>query len=221
MNKIVALCIFLHFSVNAAAQSDVTLTFTNNLGGVEVGRTVDAYQGTVKTSVSGTTDSNGQVTLSLDPGDYRFRILVNGEKIFTDSVNHCSTPSCTSVDYEVKYVTLNVTNNLGGMESGLPVVAYKNGSQWTEYGGTTDSNGAVTFPIPDGIYSLRISKSGFQLETPLCDTASCSSIDYEIGLITLNLTNNLGQVEPNIQLLRARMGPPGRLLVGLLTPMAL
>ncbi len=91
----------------------------------------------------------------------------------------CDTSSCSTVNYEIQLASLAVTSESAIPEPGLHVRAYLNGTVWTAFSGTTDSNGEVVFPLEPGDYQFRISKNGFYYSTPSCSFPGCSVTSYE------------------------------------------
>jgi YD repeat-containing protein len=55
----------------------------------------------VETGISGTTDANGQVTMTLPEGNYRFRADQYDLQFWSDTANHCAVPTCAAASVTV------------------------------------------------------------------------------------------------------------------------
>jgi len=71
-----------------------TLLRAGMCGAPQVGLHVYAFDGTTYTNFSGTTNAEGQVTMTLPQGEYRFRADKDGNQYWSGAVNHCSIPGC-------------------------------------------------------------------------------------------------------------------------------
>ena len=60
-----------------------------------------AFDGTTYTSFSKITDASGRATFTLPEGDYRFRSDKNGTQFWSGTANHCTLPSCETVEMRV------------------------------------------------------------------------------------------------------------------------
>jgi hypothetical protein len=61
----------------------VTVTVKDTSGAPKEGLKVSAYDGTTSRSIHGKTDANGNVTLTLPQGAYRFRADLNGTRFWS------------------------------------------------------------------------------------------------------------------------------------------
>ena len=75
----------------------VTVTVMDTNGAPQVGLNVYAFDGIVYKNYSKTTNLNGEAVFTLPQGDYRFRVDVDGEQIWSGIVNHCTIPGCELV----------------------------------------------------------------------------------------------------------------------------
>lgn len=149
-------------SVSYEVPENVVVTVSSSGGGFESGLNVYAFNGSTYVNKSAVTNAGGEATFTLLPGDYRFRIDKNGTQFFTDTVNHCTTPGCNAVSYEVpESVTVSVTNTAGGVEPGLNVYAF-DGSTYANKSAVTDTNGAATLTLLPGNYRFRVDKGGIR-----------------------------------------------------------
>ena len=81
---------------------DPVLVAVQDTGGApKAGLPVYVFDGTTYTGRSGTTDANGEVSLRLVEGDYRFRLDFNGTQFWSDTVNNCPVPGCTLANVTV------------------------------------------------------------------------------------------------------------------------
>ena len=180
----------------------ITVNVTSSGGGFEAGLTVYAFDGSTYANKSAVTDVNGVATFTLLSGDYRFRIDKNGTQFFTDTVNHCSAPGCTSVSYEIpENVVVTVSSSGGGFESGLTVYAFDEGV-YVGKSAVTDVNGLAGFTLLPGNYRFRVDKNGTQYFSDVvnhCATPGCTNVAVEVPeSITVNVSNDAGGVEPGL-----------------------
>jgi hypothetical protein len=147
-------------SVEAEEASPVTVTVLTTGGAPEAGLTVQAFNGNTNTGYSGVTNAQGQVSLSVPPGDYRFRVVKNGTAFWSGTSNHCTVPGCTSAGITTTIpVTVTVLNLGGQPEVGLSVQVYS-GETYAGFSATTNAQGQVTFTMPPGDYHFRTTKAG-------------------------------------------------------------
>jgi RHS repeat-associated protein len=138
----------------------VTITVTNTDGTAQTGLPVYAFAGTTYTGYKSTTDSNGQVSLTLPQGSYRFRADLNGTQFWSSATDTCTLPGCATASITVtKPLILTVQGQSGQPYPNLPVYAF-NGTTYTGYHGTTDTNGHATFILPEGSYRFRADLNG-------------------------------------------------------------
>ena len=157
---------------------DVVVTVLDTTGAPEVGLHVYAFAGTTYAGVNGTTDASGQVTLTLEEGDYRFRADKNGTQFWSGVENTCPVPGCVSdmVTTTIPAVVA-VQDSVGTPEAGLKVYAF-NGTTYAGYNKTTDAAGLVTFTLPVGDYRFRADKNGTQFWSGVentCPVPGCVS----------------------------------------------
>ncbi len=175
----------------------VTITVTNTDGTAQTGLPVYAFAGTTYADYKSTTDANGQVSLTLPQGSYRFRADLNGTQFWSSATDTCTLPGCATASITVtKPLILTVQGQTGQPYPNLPVYAF-NGTTYTGYNGTTDTSGHVTFTLPQGSYRFRADLNGtpFWSSTqndctvPGCTTATVtlpSSITQQT--VTINYT---------------------------------
>src|SRR3990172_9945554 len=139
-------------SVMMTVPQAVLVTVQDSDGLPRAGLQVYAFNDNAYTNFSGTTDANGQVSLRLPQGNYRFRADFNGTQFWSGTQNHCDVPQCTLVSMSVTLpVTVHVKDDLNAPMSGIQVYAF-DGSTYTNFSATTDANGEATFTLPEGNY---------------------------------------------------------------------
>jgi len=112
------------------------------------GLTVYAYDGETYAGVSGTTDENGRVLLTLANGSYRFKTELNGVAFWSGESNHCTVFGCLGAVITVgKLLTVHVADTEEEPKAGLTVSIY-NEEEYTGYSEATDENGDAVFTLP-------------------------------------------------------------------------
>ena len=163
-----------------AQSSNVVLSVSDTEGSPASGLNVYAFNGTTYSGVSGSSDANGQVTLALPAGDYRFRADLNGTQFWSGEINHCTTPTCTEAAVIVTIpMTVTVSDTDNNLQAGLKIYVFDD-AVYTGFNGTTDANGQVDFTLPQGNYHFRADLNGTQFWSggnshcalPGCTTAS-------------------------------------------------
>ena len=107
--------------------------------------------------VYGRTDNNGQVTLELPDGDYKFRAYTNGQYYWSPAVNSPAQDS-TTIDIRQYSVAVTVVNDAGNgvKESNLYIYGYTENGNYTGVYGNTNGNGRVKLDVPAGTYKFRV-----------------------------------------------------------------
>ena len=88
-------------SVTITVPEPVLVTVQDTDGTPAAGLNVYAFNGTTYTGFHGTTDQNGQRSLRLQAGSYRFRADLNGTQFWSGTSNHCDVPGCESASVMV------------------------------------------------------------------------------------------------------------------------
>jgi YD repeat-containing protein len=163
--------------------SSTTVTVQDTEGTAKAGISVYAFNGTTYTGYSTTTNANGQAILTLPQGSYRFRADYNGTQFWSGSANHCDVPGCTSANVTVTNgVLVTVTDTDGAPKAGLKVYAF-NGTTYTSYNATTNTNGQATFTLPQGSYRFRADLNGTQFWSDTqnhCAVPGCGSVGITV-----------------------------------------
>jgi parallel beta-helix repeat protein len=190
-------------NVTITVDNAVVVTVLNSQGNPESGINVLVYNGSTYAGYAAYTNAQGQATLSLPAGSYRFRVAKNGTAFWSGTANHCTVPACTSASITVNVpVTVTVLNLSAQPEAGLIVQAY-NGSTWTGYTATTDAAGQVRFTLPGGSYRFRVyknSRSFWSGETNHCDVPGCTEAAVSVdNTVVVTVMDSLGGPESGIR----------------------
>jgi hypothetical protein len=155
------------------------VTVTSLHGGVpDAGMRVFAFNGNTYTLYYGDTNADGQVTLLLPPGEYRFRGDIGGQEYWSGSENHCMVPNCTSASINTSTVMVTISNAADHPEIGWVVQAYDGDSPMGP-SQTTDGNGKVTLWLTDGNYRFRAERYDavfWSADAGHCDVPSCTDV---------------------------------------------
>lgn len=154
------------------------VTVKDSDGALQSGIKVYAFDGTTYTNFNATTDANGQAAFTLPPGNYRFRADYNGTQFWSGASNHCAVPGCITAEVTVTTgIVVTVQDTDGTPKAGLKVYVF-NGSTYTNFNSTTDSNGQVAFTLPAGSYRFRADFNGTQFWSDSqdhCSVPDCGS----------------------------------------------
>jgi hypothetical protein len=172
----------------------VTVLDTNNqpVVGVEVKGFIDStFMGSWAV-----TNAQGQATLDLPAGSFRFKLIKDGATFWSGTTNHCTVPGCTSASITTTLpVTVTVLDLDGQPAAGLPVAVFS-GSTWTGRTGTTNASGQVTFTLPPGDYRFRATKGVHEFWSGAsnhCTVPGCTSASITVNntvVVTVLDTNN-------------------------------
>jgi RHS repeat-associated protein len=183
---------------------DPVLVVVQDTGGSPMeGLPVYVFDGSTYTGKNGTTDANGDVSLRLVEGEYRFRADLNSTQFWSGEVNHCSIPGCTLANVTVTIpVVVTVEDSLGMPQEGLPVYAFSGGS-YTGYHGTSDENGQVNLTLPVGDYRFRADSGGTQFwsgETDHCTIPGCLDAIVVVTVpVTVRVEDTNGEPKEGVQ----------------------
>jgi len=183
---------------------EVKITITDSVESPQVNQPVYVFDGETYTGINGQTDENGQTSLKLPEGTYRFRSDINGRQYWSNPENQCSVPQCTEASIKVPQsgtVTVHVANAFGTVWPDIVVSAY-DGLTNSGINGKTDVNGDVSFSLPEGSYRFRADMGGnqvFSAEKNHCTVPACTHVDFtannpaEISQIKIHLVDTTGQ----------------------------
>ena len=133
----------------------VTVTVVDTAGLPQPGLPVYAFDDTNYTGVSGTTDANGQTTLTLPAGNYRFATDKFSIRYYSGPANHCTVPTCKTAQIIVPAfgaVAVTVQDTNGTLLTNQVVYAF-DGPTYMGFSATTGALGeAATFNLPEGDY---------------------------------------------------------------------
>jgi RHS repeat-associated protein len=178
----------------------VTVSVVDTANAIQSGLTVTAYAGDTATDVTAITDENGQASLTLPGGSYRFATVKNGFAAFSGTSNHCTIPACTTASITVPVfsgVTVTVVDSAAVPQANAPVFTY-NGDDPTGYNSITDASGQATLNLPEGSYRFRATThdlnyfSGTEnnCTVPTCTTAQLSIPQFGQVSVTVTDTDN-------------------------------
>jgi RHS repeat-associated protein len=144
---------YFNLKRKAAAEVAVTVTVSNADDNPLEGLTVSAFNDATDTGIHGVTNENGQVTLALPNGNYRFRAELNGAQFWSGASNHCDVSVCNQVKIAIpRAITVGVFKNHEGV-AGVTVRAFNqagSGPVYTGYQQVTNENGEAIFTLPQG-----------------------------------------------------------------------
>jgi len=166
----------------------VTISVADTDGIPQEGLPVYAFSGGAYSGYHGTSDAEGEVSLTLPLGDYRFRSNLNGTQFWSGESDHCTVPGCLDAVITVTVpLTVTVEDTDGTPQGGLPVYAFDD-ETYTGYHGATDESGEAVFTLPQGSYRFRSDLNGTHFwsgEANHCDVPGCLEADV---VVTIPLT---------------------------------
>jgi len=180
----------------------VTISVADTDGIPQEGLPVYAFTGGAYSGYHGTTDVGGEVSLTLPPGDYRFRTDKDGTQFWSGESDHCSVPGCLDTSVVVTIpLTVTVEDTDGDPQEGLPVYAF-DGETYTGYHGATDESGEAVFTLPQGSYRFRSDLNGTQFwsgEANHCDVPGCLEADVVVTIpLTVTVQSQTGAPYPGL-----------------------
>jgi hypothetical protein len=184
------------------ALTTVTVTVTDAYENPKPNLTVWAYDGSTYANIFGATNAQGEATLYLPAGTYRFKVYTDGASYWSGSANHCTIPGCESASIATGVPVLVTVQDVGGQAQGGVNVWAFNGAEYSGYGGPTDTEGHVTMYLPAGGYRFRVDRPGQQYwsgETNHCTVPACTQVGITVGkavVVTVKDANN--NPKPNL-----------------------
>jgi uncharacterized repeat protein (TIGR01451 family) len=181
----------------------VRVTVTDATGTALVGKTVYAFNGSAYTHYSKVTDDKGQASITLPEGAYRFRVDVDGTQFWSAEQNHCEIGKCGQVTLTIPQpVLVTVQDTDGTPKAGLKVYAF-DGTTYTNFSGTTDSQGQVSLRLPQGSYRFRADFNGTQFWSGAenhCAVPGCSIAAVRVTVpVTVLVKDNLSTPKAGIK----------------------
>ena len=194
-------------SMTVPVFSEVTVTVVDSDNIPQGDLPVFAFDGVNQTGYSSITNENGQVTLSLPEGNYRFRATAHGLHYYSEIVNHCTTPTCTTAQVSIpKFsdVTVTLTDTMNIPQNELTVMAYTFVGEEEQFSGVsaiTGTNGQAILSLPEGNYRFRTtlhtlnfnSSETYDCSTPICTTASIQVPVFGEVVVTVKDTVDIEQ----------------------------
>jgi predicted outer membrane repeat protein len=189
-------------NVTITVDNVVVVSVLDSQGNPESGLNVLVYNGSAYAGYAAYTDAQGQATLALPSGSYRFRVAKNGTAFWSGTANHCTVPDCASASITVNLpVVVTVLNLSGQPEVGLVIQVY-NGSTWAGYTAATDAQGQASFTLPDGSYRFRVyknSRSFWSGGANHCDVPGCTSAGVTVdNTVTVTVLDSGGNPESGL-----------------------
>ena len=147
------------------------------------------------------TDSNGQYTFELPPGDHH---LITDQFDQTYDLPSCTVPECSSIEAIVPstpYIEVTVRDSAGHPNSGVPVEAY-DGETVLDITAETNSEGIVQLPVIPGSYRFKaifttsnnvyeyFSGDSNHCSYPACVSASITTPEF--GDVAVTVTDSAG-----------------------------
>jgi RHS repeat-associated protein len=154
---------------------------------------VYVFDGATYTGFNKITDANGQASITLPEGNYRFRADVDGVQFWSGDENHCAIAGCTSVLLTIPDPVLVVVQDTGGApKAGLPVYVF-DGPTYTGRSGTTDANGEVSLRLVEGDYRFRADFNGPQFWSLHCPVPGCTLANVTVTIpVVVTVEDSLG-----------------------------
>jgi len=166
----------------------VTVTIEDTNGTPKEGVPVYGFDGSTYTGFTGTSDVNGEVTLTLPEGSYRFRADYDGTQFWSGEANHCAVPGCSTATVQVTLpVTVTVEDTDSTPKEGVLVYVF-DGSTYTSYNDTTDVNGEVSFTLLPGSYRFRADYNGTQFWSDSVNHCMIPGCETATVVVTLPMT---------------------------------
>ncbi len=111
-----------------------------------------------------TTDSNGQVSFSLADGSYKVRVDYLGNQFWSDiySVPETLSGSLNIPQQDVVITVQDIYQDAQNLLDGVNVYLFSSSGSYMGQNQTTDSNGQVTFNLPQNTYKVRADYMGQQ-----------------------------------------------------------
>ncbi|MDX9993330.1 MAG: carboxypeptidase regulatory-like domain-containing protein, partial [Anaerolineales bacterium] len=187
----------------AATGPTVQVTVVDTSGAPLAGKNIYAFNGSTYTNYSRVTDAQGQASITLPEGTYRFRVDVDGTQFWSGAENHCEIGQCGSVEFSIPQpVLVSVTDSSGAPQAGLKVYAF-NGSTYTNFSATTDANGQVSLRLPAGNYRFRADFNGTQFWSGPenhCSVPGCTMASVQVTVpVTVLVKDNLSTPKAGIK----------------------
>ena len=193
-------------SGGAAGGPTVKVTVTDTSGAPLAGVTVYAFTGSTYTHYSKATDTQGQASITLPDGMYRFRVDVDGTQFWSGSENHCQIGKCGPLNITIPQpVLVAVLDTDGTPQEGLTVYAF-NGAAYTNFSGRTNAEGQVSLRLPNDAsqssYRFRADFNGTQFWSGPqnhCTVPACTMAAVRVTTpVSVLVKDNMGMPQSGI-----------------------
>ncbi len=143
--------------------------------------------------IYGNTDENGQVTLDLSDGDFKFRADYQTHQFWSDLVNTPAKDSAT-VHTKQRPFTINVVDNAGVGINNVRVYAFNEKGWYTGVYGNTDTNGQLTLELAEGDFKFRVDYQAHFYWSDVLNTTTTDHVTVNTGKrpFTVNVVDNNG-----------------------------
>ena len=192
-------------SITLPTFSEVVVTVADSASVAQADLPVFAYDGENQTGYNTLTDVNGQATLNLPEGSYRFRTTTHSLNYYSSAENGCTTPTCTTALVTVPQfaeVTVTVSDSADTPQADLPVYAYT-GDTYTGFFATTGSNGQAVLTLPEGNYRFRTTTHSLDYYSSAenaCSVITCTSSAISVprfGEVTVTVKDSNHTIQAN------------------------
>jgi hypothetical protein len=181
-------------TIRSAVNTNVVVTVLNQNGSPQPNVQVKARLPNGTVAASGWTNAQGQKTLSLADGAYRFTTVESGMTLASGPSGHCVTPSCTAATITITRVGVTVVNTSGVPQEGH-LVKWDTGDDEDAFV-ETDQNGYALLALPPDEYRFKVYLNGWDFVSgnpghcvvPTCTTATITLTDP----ITVTVVNLAG-----------------------------
>ena len=162
----------------------VLVSVLDTEGTPQEGLNVYAFDGTTYKNYTGMTNAEGQISLRMPEGNYRFRADFNGTRFWSGTENTCSVPGCTMDEVQVTIpLSVSVVDNMDMPQEGITVYAF-DGTTYKNINTVTDDQGQAIFTLPPGDYRFRADYNGTQFWSGAenhCTLPGCTSTEITVN----------------------------------------
>lgn len=152
--------------------------------------------------VYGRTANDGQATVNLPDGDYKFRAYYRGLWHWSTAVNSPAVSSTIITVQEQEMTVTVVDNNGDGVKaSNLYVYGYTENGAYSGVYGRTNGNGRVKLTVPAGNFKFRVYYRGSNYWSGVVNTTAVDSAVIKTGErpFTVNIVDRNGNPVKNLR----------------------
>ena len=187
----------------SAVNTNVVITVRNQAGTALQGVKVRA-QRTNGTWVTGTftTNAQGNATITLGDGAYRFRGEDDFLFFWSGAAGHCVTPGCTSASITINTVTVTVADPAGAPQPGHLVTWWNTAGDDGEDSAETPANGQARLALIAGSYQFSVRINGLEFwsgDPGHCVVPTCTAVTITITQpVMVTVVNAAGAPVPDL-----------------------